>query len=108
MIEVAARFILRSCNNKQNANRSGDDRNIEHCSIWETPAGTYRLCALKQVAATVVKQFPRQPEQERSSFSGGLEICISRARFKRRIHVNRKATAGVIADASPGVNNVCC
>src|SRR6185295_18251862 len=98
MIDVATRVILRPCSDEQNANGCGDDRHVEHFRVRKPATEAYRLCALEQVVVSVVEQFPRQRQQERGCFFGGLEISIRSVGFRSSVHVYRKTTAGVITN----------
>ena len=55
----------------------------------------------KRKPLAVVEQFPRQAEQERGGFAGGLYVRVGRAGFERGIHVDGEAAAGVVADLAP-------
>ena len=54
-----------------------------------------------RIAVAVVEQFPRQAEQERGGFLGGLHVGVGRAGFERGIHVDGETAAGVIVDPAP-------
>ena len=106
VVDVAAGVVLRPRGDEQDADGRGDDGHVEHLGVRQAPADARGLRALEKVAVAVVEQFPRQAEQERGGFLGGLDVGLGRAGFERRIHVDGEAAPGVIADPRPGVHDV--
>jgi hypothetical protein len=53
-----------------------------------------------------VEEFPRQAEQERGGFAGGLDLGGGCAGFERGIYVDGEPTAGVTVDPRPGVHDI--
>ena len=66
--------------------------------IRQAAADTRGLRALEQVAIAVVKQFPRQAEQECRGFPSDLRVGLGGAGFQRRIDVNGETAPGVRVD----------
>lgn len=85
VVDVAAGVVLRSRRDEQDADRRGDDGDVEHPRVRQAPADAHRPRALEQVAVAVVEELPRQAEQERGGFLGVLDLVLRRAgRVTRR------------------------
>ena len=78
-----------------------DHRYIEHARIRQAPADARRLRALEQEAVAVAQKLPRQAEQERGGFAGGLDFVIGRAGFEQRIHVDGETVTGITFHPPP-------
>ncbi len=106
VIEVAARLVLRPRGDEQDADRRGDDGQVEHLRVRQPAADTRRLRALEKEAGAVVEQFPRQAEQERGAFARGLRVGFGGAGFESRVEVDGEAAARMTVDLRPRLHHV--
>ena len=84
VVNVAARLVLRPRGDEQDADGRGDDGDVERLRARQASADAGGFRALEEIAVAVVEQFPRQAEQERGGFLGGLHVGLGRAGFERR------------------------
>ncbi|MGH8565556.1 MAG: hypothetical protein ACREXW_16285 [Gammaproteobacteria bacterium] len=95
VIDVAAGVVLRTGGDEQDADGRGDDRNVERPRIRQASADAHGFPSLEQESVAVVEQLPRQTEQERGSFAGGIRLSLGCAGFERGIHVDGETAAGM-------------
>jgi hypothetical protein len=74
--------------------------------IWQATAHTHGVLALKQIAAPIVQQFPRQRQQASSGFFGGSLRFQAAAVREVAINQHRKTTLRSCCGVLPGAQRL--